>query len=102
MLSLDAKKRVRALRRVIQGAFGSSTMAPQDVLRAAVVDRADTMLLVHNHPAGDPAPTPEDLGMTRRIDEAARAVGIRLLDHVIVCASGEHLSLLDLGVLEPR
>ena len=58
------------------------------------------MILVHNHPSGDPTPSPEDLAMTRTVADAASVVGVPLVDHVIVVASGRYSSMLDLGVLD--
>jgi DNA repair protein RadC len=68
------------------------------VLREAMMRGADAILLAHNHPAGDPAPSAEDLRVTRRFADAAAALGIRLVDHVIV-AGGGCLSLRMMGLL---
>jgi DNA repair protein RadC len=84
---------------VAQGGLHGCSVHPRDILRAALADAASAILLVHNHPSADPTPSMEDLAMTRMIAEAAAIVGTPLLDHVIIGASGQYASLLDLGVL---
>ncbi len=56
---------------------------------------------MHNHPSGDPTPSPEDVALTRRVADAAEVLGMPLVDHVIVAPSGQYTSMLDLGVLGP-
>jgi DNA repair protein RadC len=99
LLCLDARNRVRSLRRVAMGGVHGLSIRPCDVLRAAIYEAAVSMVLVHNHPSGDPTPSPEDVAMTRQLVEAGRLVGIPLLDHVIVAPSGTYASLLDLGAI---
>ncbi|MFT3774561.1 MAG: DNA repair protein RadC [Minicystis sp.] len=100
VLCLDGKNRVRATRKVGQGGLHGLTVQPRDVLRAAIFEAASTIILVHNHPSGDPSPSPEDLVMTRAVASAAQTVGIPLVDHVIITPGGRYTSMLDLGVLE--
>lgn len=100
VLCLDGRNQVRGRRRVAQGGLHNLSVASRDVLRAAIYEGASAMLLVHNHPSGDPAPSPEDIVMTRTIAEAARVVGIPLVDHVILTPAGKYSSMLDLGVVE--
>lgn len=100
LLCLDGQNRLRSLRRVAQGGLHGLSLAPRDVLRAALHEAASSVILVHNHPGGDPAPSPEDITTTRRLAEAASLIGVPLVDHVILAPSGRYASLLDLGVLE--
>jgi DNA repair protein RadC len=64
----------------------------------ALRDAASAIVLVHNHPSGDPRPSVEDLGMTRALSSACKVVGLTLLDHVIVARGGAS-SLLESGAL---
>jgi DNA repair protein RadC len=64
-----------------------------------VREAASAIVLLHNHPSGDPRPSPEDIAMTREIARACEVIGVPLLDHVIV-ARGGAASLLELGLLE--
>ncbi len=98
IVSLDGKNGARGVRRVAQGGLHGCAVSARDILRMALLDAASAIVLVHNHPSGDPMPSPEDITMTRSLAEAAEVVGVALVDHVIVSA-GRHTSLLDLGVL---
>ncbi|MDI1443856.1 DNA repair protein RadC [Polyangium sp. 6x1] len=99
VLSLDGRNGLRSARRVAQGGVHGLGVTPRDVLRVALQDTAAAMILVHNHPSGDPTPSDADVAMTRKVAEASRVVGVPLLDHVIVSSTGEYCSLLDLGIL---
>jgi DNA repair protein RadC len=88
LLCLDSQNGVRAeLAVAVGGALGCS-LTPSDVLRPAVRNGASAVILVHNHPSGDPTPSQEDLQMTRSLQRACRVVGVTLLDHVVVARSG--------------
>ena len=70
------------------GLLNESLVAPREVFRPAIRDAAAAVILVHNHPSGDPTPSPQDLAVTRRLEQAAQTIGIKLLDHVIVARGG--------------
>ncbi|MFO0756222.1 MAG: DNA repair protein RadC [Byssovorax sp.] len=97
--ALDVKNRIRASRRVAQGGLHGCSVLARDVLRAALSEAAAAIVLVHNHPSGDPSPSPEDVTTTQEIAAAASVVGMPLLDHVIVTAGGGYFSMLDKGIL---
>jgi DNA repair protein RadC len=102
VIGLDGHNHPRTPRRVSQGGRSSTPLCAADVLRPAIGDAATGMILVHNHPSGDPSPSNADLALSRNLAEGGRAVGIVLVDHVIVCPSGEHVSLFDCGFVTPR
>ncbi len=99
LLMVDGRNRLVAARRVAQGGLHGCALTPRDVLRPAVRESASAIVLVHNHPSGDPSPSSEDVAMTRAVLQAGEVVAIPLLDHVIV-ARGGAASLLELGVLD--
>jgi DNA repair protein RadC len=99
LLVLDAKNGLKSARRVAQGGLHGCALTARDVLSPAVRDAASAILLVHNHPSGDPKPSPEDFQMTRTLGKACELIGIPLLDHVIV-ARGGATSLFELGALD--
>ena len=101
VLGLDGNNGLGSARRVAQGGMHGASLLPRDVLRPALRDGASAIVLVHNHPSGDPSPSPDDVEMTRALDRACRTVGISLLDHIIVPREGSE-SLLSLGVFEDR
>jgi DNA repair protein RadC len=76
----------RVLRDVIvsRGILDASLIHPREVFRPAILESAAAVILVHNHPSGDPTPSPDDRAVTRQIGRAGRTLGIRVLDHVII------------------
>lgn len=83
-LLLDVKHRPVREVRVSVGTLDGSLIHPREVFARAVAERAGAVLLVHNHPSGDPSPSPEDREVTRRLRSAGEIVGIPVLDHVII------------------
>ena len=81
---LDTKNRLACLSQVSLGSLDSAIVHPREVLKIALLANARSMILVHNHPSGDPTPSGEDKAITERIKQAAEVVGIRLLDHLII------------------
>lgn len=81
---MDGKNRIISTVRVSEGSLTSSLVHPREVFRPAIRDAAASVLFVHNHPSGDPAPSEEDIQITRRLAETGKIVGIRVLDHVII------------------
>jgi DNA repair protein RadC len=81
---LDVKHRVLRDVRVSVGVLNGSLIHPREVFAAAVAERAAAVVLVHNHPSGDPFPSPEDREVTRRLRSAGGIVGIPVMDHVII------------------
>jgi DNA repair protein RadC len=81
---LDVKHRPVRDERVSVGILDGSLIHPREVFAAAVRERAAAVILLHNHPSGDPAPSPEDREVTLRLREAGSLLGIPVLDHVII------------------
>lgn len=98
VLLLDTRHRLVADRRVASGGLASCAIAPRDVFEPAIREAAPAVVFVHNHPSGDPTPSRDDVELTRRLGEAARLLGISLLDHVVI-ADGGYTSLAELGKL---
>jgi DNA repair protein RadC len=88
LLSLDGRYGLKSARRIAQGGLHGCALLTRDVLGPALRDGASAIVLVHNHPSGDPTPSAEDVAMTRAVRVAAELVGIPLLDHVIVARAG--------------
>jgi len=84
VLLLDARHRLLGDFRVSTGILNGSLVHPREVFSAAVAERAAAVILVHNHPSGDPAPSREDREITERIRAAGGILGIPVLDHVII------------------
>lgn len=99
-LLLDARNRWLREDRVSEGSLTASLVHPREAFRAAVREAASAVIFAHNHPSGDPAPSREDVELTRRLWEAGQVLGIRVLDHVIVGRDG-YYSFSDDGGLPP-
>lgn len=84
VLLLDAGHRLIAREQVSEGTLTTSLVHPREVFRPAIRQAAAALVVVHNHPSGDPEPSSEDLAVTRRLVEVGRLLGIPLLDHVVV------------------
>ncbi len=97
-LALDGRHGLRAARRVASGGIHGLHVAPRDALRVAVREAASAIVLVHNHPSGDPSASSEDVAFTRAISDAGRVVGTPVLDHVII-ARRRSSSMLEDGLL---
>lgn len=92
VLSLDGRHRVTGCHRVSEGTLTMSLVHPREVFAVAIREAAAAIIVAHNHPSGDPEPSPQDLEVTRRLADAGRLLGIPLLDHVVV-GHGAHTSL---------
>jgi len=87
-LLLDVKNRILREVEISKGGLSVALVNPRDVLQAAVAEAASAIIVVHNHPSGDPEPSADDIRVTKRIREVCELTGIRLLDHVIVGEEG--------------
>ena len=81
---LDGKGRLMREVRISEGTLTASLVHPREVFRCAIREAAAALILVHNHPSGDPEPSPEDTTLTGRLRAAGELLGIRILDHVVV------------------
>jgi DNA repair protein RadC len=94
LLCLDGRSGLKSCVRIAQGGVHGCALTARDVLAPAVKDAASAILLVHNHPSGDPSPSPDDVAMTAHVAKCAELIGIPLLDHVVVARHGAR-SVLD-------
>ena len=97
VLLLDARHRLLREEVVSVGSLVASIVHPREVFRPAVRHGAGAMVVVHNHPSGDPEPSEEDIAVTERLHRCGRMLGIEVLDHVVVGAGG-WCSLRDEGL----
>jgi DNA repair protein RadC len=86
--TLDAQHQLLGTHRISVGSLDHSVVHPREVFRAAIRDSAKAIILMHNHPSGDPTPSAEDLQITKRLEEGGRTLGIQVLDHIIVARAG--------------
>ncbi len=97
-LFLDRKNMLIAHERQQRGTIDHTPVYPREVVKRALELSASALILVHNHPSGDPTPSKADIAVTRDIIKAAGPLGVTVHDHVII-GRGRHTSLRDMGLL---
>ena len=96
---LDGKNRVSGINLVSLGSLTAALVHPREVFKAAIAGSAAALVLVHNHPSGDPSPSAEDRAITERLSQVGELVGIRVLDHIVLGDDGAYTSFADDGLL---
>ncbi|PLX43573.1 MAG: hypothetical protein C0609_07980 [Deltaproteobacteria bacterium] len=87
-LLLDSRSRLLREELISEGSLTESLVHPREAFRTAIREGAAAVVFVHNHPSGDPAPGASDIKLTRRLFEAGKLLGIKVVDHVIIARSG--------------
>jgi DNA repair protein RadC len=98
VIYLDKKNKVIADEEQQKGTVDHTPVYPREVVKRALELNASALIMVHNHPSGDPKPSQTDIDMTRKVKDAAAAVGLTLHDHVIVSRGG-HASFKSMGLI---
>jgi DNA repair protein RadC len=98
MITLDSKNRTIGYHTISMGSLSSSVVHPREVFKSAILENSAAIIFLHNHPSGDPAPSREDRECTNRLTQAAKILGIRVLDHVIF-GEMDYFSFADAGIL---
>ncbi|WP_198038741.1 RadC family protein [Planococcus lenghuensis] len=98
VLFLNIKNQIMHKQTIFVGSLNASIVHPREIFREAVRRSSASIICAHNHPSGNPTPSPEDIDVTKRLAEAGSIVGVELLDHVII---GDHqfTSLKEKGVM---
>lgn len=94
VVMLDSAHRIMGAKTITVGTLNLAVVHPREAFRAAVMESAAALVLMHNHPSGDPAPSEEDVRLTRQFVRAGEDLGIPVLDHVIL-GDGRHYSFAD-------
>jgi DNA repair protein RadC len=98
-LLLNAKQKIISSVLISVGSLTQSVAHPREIFKPAIEHAAYSIILVHNHPSGDPSPSSEDLKITRQLTKAGSMLGIKVLDHIII-GENKYWSYLDAGVKE--
>ena len=98
LLMFDAKHKLIKDVRISEGTVNSSMLSPREVFVEALRYDAVYIILVHNHPSGDPTPSGQDIDITREMDRAGELIGIELSDHIIL-GNNCYVSLAERGIL---
>lgn len=97
LITLDTKNNITGIFTVSTGSLNSSIVHPREVFKRAVLQNAASIIICHNHPSGDSAPSQEDIDTTKRIYDAGKILGIELLDHIII-GDNKYASLKERGM----
>lgn len=81
---LDTKNQITKIETISVGTLNASIVHPRDVFRSAILNSSNSIILVHNHPSGDPQPSSEDINITNRLADVGNLMGIKILDHIII------------------
>lgn len=96
-LNLDVRQRVISRNLIYQGTIRSVHVRVAELFRPAIVANAAALMVVHNHPSGDPEPSPEDVRMTHELVKAGRLLDLEVLDHIVIAKDG-YVSLRERGL----
>lgn len=88
MICMNSKLELTSVFEISHGNVNSSIIGAREIFQKALLANAVSIILMHNHPSGDSTPSREDIGVTKRIVEAGRVVGVELVDHIII---GRHM-----------
>lgn len=97
-IQLNVKNQVLAVEDVSVGSLNTSIVHPREVFQGPIRRSSAAIILVHNHPSGDPSPSREDIDVTKRLFEAGKLLGIDVLDHIII-GDGMYTSLKEKGII---
>jgi DNA repair protein RadC len=97
VLLLDTRNRVLKIEKLYQGSLNASSVRIGELFKAALTNNAASIILAHNHPSGDPSPSPEDVAMTRAAREAGRLLDVEVLDHIVI-GHNKYVSMKDRGL----
>lgn len=97
-LFLNTKNHVIGQETLSMGSLNATVVHPREIFRAAIQRSSASIICVHNHPSGDPTPSPEDIQLTARLSEAGEIVGIDVLDHIIL-GDRQYISLKEKGYM---
>ncbi|PWB50397.1 MAG: hypothetical protein C3F06_12575 [Candidatus Methanoperedenaceae archaeon] len=98
-LCLDTKNRIIREEVISVGSLNANIVHPREVFKLALAESAAHIIVVHNHPSGDPAPSREDIEITKKLAQTGIIMGITLLDHVII-GDGRHFSMKEAGHIQ--
>lgn len=93
VLMLDVKCRILGLHTVSIGSINSAIVCSREVFKAAILANSTGIIVAHNHPSGDPSPSPEDIQVTRLLKDAGEVLDIHLMDHLIIGHEGAYHSM---------
>jgi DNA repair protein RadC len=98
VLHLDTRNRVIGKDKTYKGSLNASMVRVGELFRTAIRQNVASIIIIHNHPTGDPTPSPEDVALTRAICSAGKLLDIDVLDHLVIGSAGRYVSLKERGL----
>ncbi|MHC4302132.1 MAG: JAB domain-containing protein [Planctomycetota bacterium] len=99
LIILDAKNIVLGVQEIARGGLTQAVIEPKLFYQAPIIADAASIIIVHNHPSGDPEPGEADISLTNQLYKTSEMLGFRLLDHVIIGSDEDYVSLADRGLI---
>lgn len=99
IVCLNTKNKIAGIHTVSIGTLNSSLVHPREVFKAAILNNASGIILLHNHPSGDPEPSREDIETTQRLITAGTILGIKVLDHIVIGDYQRYISFREQGLM---
>jgi DNA repair protein RadC len=97
VILLDTRNQVLETREIYRGSVNTAQVRAADVFKPAVRNNATALIIVHNHPSGDPTPSPDDVAVTRELVKAGEMIDVKVLDHIVI-GRGRHVSMKERGL----
>jgi DNA repair protein RadC len=97
VIVLDRRNKIMQFVKLYQGSVSASQVRVGEVFRQAIIEQASAIIIAHNHPSGDPTPSPDDVAVTRAIVQAGKLLDIEVLDHIVV-SQDRFISLKERGL----
>jgi DNA repair protein RadC len=98
VIFLDARNKILSAKTLFEGTITSSSVYPREVVQAALENKAAALIFAHNHPSGDPSPSPEDVAITRQLIFACRVMNITVHEHIVI-GDNSYFSFADQGYI---
>lgn len=98
IITLNTKKEINYIREISKGIINMTVVHPREIFRTAIEDNAHSIILLHNHPTGDPKPSNADISLTEKLVQSSRTIDIEILDHIII-GDNNYFSFLEKGLI---
>jgi len=99
IICLNTKNYIAGIHTISVGSLNASIVHPREVFKAAMLNNASSIILLHNHPSGDSSPSQEDITTTQRLIDGGNVLGIKVLDHVVIGSKFRYTSFKEQGLM---
>ncbi|KFZ25873.1 MAG: hypothetical protein KQ78_01829 [Candidatus Izimaplasma bacterium HR2] len=100
VIALNTKNKIIGIGQISSGTLNCSIVHPRDVFKYAIAENCSSIILMHNHPSGNPEPSGEDFKITEKLCDCGELLGIKVLDHIIIGSENKFYSFKEYGTIE--